>query len=55
MTIVAELAHGPGTYYPDEGAVPQGNYEVVTSRVAPGSGERLVDAAKQILSELYSN
>jgi neutral ceramidase len=55
MTIVAELAHGPGTYYPNEAAVPQGNYEVVTSRVAPGSGERLVDAAKQLLSDLYEN
>lgn len=54
MTIVAELAHGPVTYYPNEAAVPQGNYEVVTSRVAAGSGERLVAAAKKLLSELHS-
>ena len=54
MTIVAELAHGPVTYYPNEAAAPQGNYEVVTSRVAIGSGERLVAAAKRLLAQLHS-
>jgi len=51
-TIIAELGHGPVTYFPNEAAASQGNYEVVTSRVATGSGERLVEAAKQLLSEL---
>jgi hypothetical protein len=51
LTMVVELAHGPVTYYPNEAAVAQGNYEVVTSRVAPGSGERLVEAAKELLGE----
>jgi hypothetical protein len=55
MTMVVELAHGPVTYFPNEAAVPQGNYEVVTSRVAPGSGERLVEAAKQLLAEAHSH
>ncbi len=54
MTIVVELAHGPVTYYPNEAAAAQGNYEVVTSRVATGSGERLVEAAKQLLSEIHA-
>ena len=53
-TIIAELGHGPVTYFPNEAAAPQGNYEVVTSRVAIGSGERLVEAAKQLLTELHS-
>ena len=54
MTIIAELAHGPVTYFPDEAAAAQGNYEVVTSRVAIGSGERLVQAAKELLNEMHS-
>ena len=54
MTIIAELAHGPVTYYPNEAAAAQGNYEVVTPGVAAGSGERLVEAAKQLLAELHS-
>jgi neutral ceramidase len=49
MTVVAELAHGPVTYFPNEAAFSQGNYEVVTSRAAPGSGERLIAAAKELL------
>ena len=53
-TIVAELGHGPVTYFPNEAAAPQGNYEVVTSRVAVGSGERLVEAAKELLKELHA-
>jgi hypothetical protein len=52
MTIVAELAHGPVTYFPNDAAFDQGNYEVVTSRAARGSGERLVEAAKALLREL---
>jgi neutral ceramidase len=53
MTIVAELAHGPVTYFPNDAAFDQGNYEVVTSRAARGSGERLVEAAKALLKEVY--
>jgi hypothetical protein len=44
QTIIVELAHGPVTYFPDERAFPQGNYEAVTSRAAPGSGEKMVEA-----------
>ena len=53
LTIVAELAHGPVTYLPNAAAFPQGNYEVVSSRAAQGSGEKLVAAAKQLLNEAY--
>ena len=53
VTIVAELAHGPSTYFPNEAAFAQGNYEVVTSRAAAGSGEKLVASAKHLLNELH--
>jgi neutral ceramidase len=51
LTIVAELAHGPVTYIPNEAAFPQGNYEVVSSRAAKGSGEKLVAAAIELLKQ----
>src|SRR6185369_13981743 len=54
MTIVVELAHGPVTYFPNAPAFEQGNYEVVTSRAAQGSGEQLAAAAKQLLSGIYA-
>jgi hypothetical protein len=53
LTIVAELAHGPVTYFPNDAAFDQGNYEVVTSRAARGSGERLIAAAKTLLNDAY--
>jgi len=53
LTIVVELAHGPVTYFPNDAAFEQGNYEVVTSRAARGSGERLVSGAKALLNESY--
>jgi neutral ceramidase len=54
LTIVVELAHGPVTYFPNSDAFPQGNYEVVTSRGARGSGEKLAEAAGELLRELHS-
>lgn len=51
-TIVVELAHGPTTYIPDQRAYPQGNYEVVSARVAQGSGEKLVESALRLLADL---
>jgi hypothetical protein len=53
LTIVAELAHGPVTYFPNDAAFDQGNYEVVTSRAARGSGEQLAAAAKSLLNDAY--
>jgi hypothetical protein len=52
-TIVVELAHGPITYFPNDAAFPQGAYEVVTSRGARGSGERLAEAAITQLKAAY--
>jgi hypothetical protein len=45
QTMIAELANGAVGYIPNRVAYPQGNYEVVSSRVAEGSGEKLVDEA----------
>ena len=53
MTIVAELANGSVGYVPSRRAYAQGNYEVVSARVAEGSGERLTDAAVGLLKDLY--
>lgn len=48
-TIVTELANGLIGYIPDRQAYPQGAYEVISARVAEGSGEKLVDAAVDLL------
>jgi neutral ceramidase len=45
QTMIAELANGAVGYIPNRVAYPQGNYEVMSSRVAEGSGEKLVDEA----------
>ena len=51
-TILAELANGAYGYVPDRASYPQGAYEVVSSRVAPGAGEAMVDAALRQLIAL---
>jgi hypothetical protein len=51
-TIIAELANGNIGYVPTADAYPQGNYEVVTSRCAPGSGEKLAATALELLKQL---
>jgi neutral ceramidase len=53
-TIVAELTNGSIGYIPSRRAYAQGNYEVVSARCAEGSGERLVDAAVKLLTELHA-
>lgn len=53
-TIIAELANGSIGYIPSRRAYAQGNYEVVSSRCAEGSGELLVDAALRLLKELHA-
>jgi neutral ceramidase len=52
FTIVVELTNGSIGYVPDRKAYIEGNYEPVSSRVAPGSGEILVDNALKMLNEL---
>jgi len=51
-TVIAELANGAIGYVPNRKAYPEGNYEVVSTRLAAGSGELLVDAAIRLLTEL---
>lgn len=53
QTIVAELGNGSIGYIPNRRAFSQGNYEVVSSRCAEGSGELLVRAAVDMLKELH--
>lgn len=49
-TFIAELANGSIGYIPHRDAYPQGNYEVVSSRCEPGSGEKLVETALKLLA-----
>jgi len=52
-TIIAELANGVIGYVPTKRAWLEGNYEVISSRVAEGSGEMLVDSALRQLREAF--
>jgi neutral ceramidase len=51
-TIVVELANNGVGYVPNKKAFSQGGYEVENSRLAPGGGEMLAEAAIQMLEEL---
>ncbi|OGD20260.1 MAG: hypothetical protein A2W03_04305 [Candidatus Aminicenantes bacterium RBG_16_63_16] len=53
FTVVTELANDSIGYVPNLKAYDQGAYEVISSRVAPGSGEMLVDAAVRMLVALH--
>ena len=53
-TMVVELANDYINYIPDRKAFIEGNYEPVSARCAPGSGEILVEKALSILNELRS-
>jgi hypothetical protein len=53
-TLVVELANDVPNYIPTEKAFREGSYEVVNSRLAPGSGEQLVAVAGRLLRELNS-
>ena len=50
-TIVFSPANGDINYVPNRQAYGEGNYEVVSSRNAEGSGERLVEIAIRMLKE----
>ena len=51
-TIVIELTNDSPAYIPTKKAFVEGSYEIVNSRVRPGAGERLVEAAVGLLKEL---
>jgi neutral ceramidase len=54
-TMVLELANGSVDYIPDRKAFMEGNYEPVSARCAPGSGEILVERVLEILNEMKNN
>jgi len=51
-TLVLSLASGPAGYIPTREAFEQGSYEPTNSRIQPGGGERLVEAALELLGQL---
>ncbi len=51
-TLVISLANDVDFYIPTRKAFAEGSYEVCTSPIKPGGGEKLVDAAVKLLQEL---
>ncbi len=51
-TIIITLANDTIAYVPNKKAFAQGGYEVENSRLAPGGGEMMIEAALQMLREL---
>jgi len=51
-TLVIELTNDSIGYIPTKKAFAEGSYETVNSRIAPGAGEKLVEAANGLLKEL---
>jgi len=54
-TIIVEMANNGVNYVPTKKAFLQGGYEVENSRLAPGGGEMLAEAAVQMLKELKND
>jgi neutral ceramidase len=54
VTLVSEQSgNGSFSYIPNAKAFPEGSYEVISARVAPGGGEVLATAAIQVLTDLF--
>jgi len=53
-TLVIELCQDAPGYVPTRKAFAEGSYETVNSRIAPGGGEMLVEAAVRLLNKLAS-
>ncbi len=53
QTNVIELANGWNQYVPHRSAFSEGAYEVISSRYAEGTGEKLVEVAIKLLGELH--
>ena len=51
-TLIVELTNSHIAYVPTQKAFTQGSYEVLNSRLAPGGGELMVQAAAMLLKEL---
>jgi hypothetical protein len=54
-TIIVEMANNGVNYVPTKKAFLQGGYEVENSRLAPGGGEMLAEAAVQMLKDLKND
>jgi hypothetical protein len=53
QTNIIELSNGRPQYIPNHSAFSEGQYEVVSTRCAEGSGETLVTTAIRLLGELH--
>lgn len=53
ITFVVELANDNIGYVPDRRSYAEGNYEPISARCAPGSGEKLVEIAVSLLENLF--
>jgi hypothetical protein len=53
QTFIAELANENLGYVPDRRSFAEGNYEPASSRCVPGAGEKLVEAAVELLKANY--
>lgn len=51
-TMVISICNDRPSYVPTLKAFQQGSYEVINSRLAPGSGEKMVEAAIKMLNDL---
>ncbi len=51
-TLVIELCQDDPAYIPTQKAFAEGSYETVNSRIAPGGGEKMTEAAIRLLKEL---
>lgn len=51
-TMIIELANADIRYVPTRQAFAEGDYEPINSRLAPGSGEKLVEEALQMLQDI---
>ena len=51
-TLVIELCQDAPGYIPTEKAFAEGSYETVNSRIAPGGGEKMAEAAIRLLNAL---
>jgi len=54
-TMIHTLANGSIGYVPNLRAYPEGAYEAAATRCAPGSGERLIEAATRLLIKLKAD
>jgi neutral ceramidase len=54
-TLVIELCQDTPGYTPTRKAFAEGSYETVNSRIAPGGGEMMVEAALRLLRELQTH